>query len=79
MCSLYTSSYTEPTEKQRQHLFASPLKTVHQPSSGITTIHGSTTVIYFLKGPGKADINAVPNMYRTMNSSYGKGATTVCS
>ncbi|XP_065912944.1 stabilizer of axonemal microtubules 3-like [Dysidea avara] len=63
MCSLCASSYTEPTQEQRQQLFVSPLKTVHQQSSG----------------PGKADHNAVPNMYQTINSSYGKGAATVCS
>ena len=30
-----------------------------------------------IAGPGKTDISAVPNMYQTINSCYGKGAATV--
>lgn len=43
----------------------------------------STCVLVIVKlvatiaGPGKTDISAVPNMYQTINSCYGKGAATV--
>lgn len=32
-----------------------------------------------IAGPGKTDISAVPNMYQTINSCYGRGAATVNS
>lgn len=68
MCSLYASSYTEPTHEQRQQLFACPLQATTTEQSHLSS-----------SGPGKADISAVPNMYRTINSCYGKGAATVNS
>ena len=42
-----------------------------------TIIKSDNSQIVSITGPGKADISAVPNMYQTINSCYGKGAATV--
>ena len=44
MCSLYASTYVEPTHEQRQQLFACPLQTTiteqsHLSSSGNKELH----------------------------------------
>ena len=42
-----------------------------------TSCKSDNEQIVIIAGPGKADISAVPNMYQTINSCYGKGVATV--
>ena len=48
-------------------------------ANSYTCILERITIIKFVSiaGPGKTDVSAVPNMYQTINSCYGKGAATV--
>ncbi len=80
--SLYSDMYKRPSEKQRQQIFHCSVEPFTQVDGKSIHNYNFCNHHYTLhappySAPDKTMLKAVPNMYKTVNMTYGTGPSQI--